>query len=804
MAKRLNFDVNGNVEDFTYVLSSRNFRHLGQLNTATNVVYKKNLNAADEISLSVYKQLDNVSCYVWDQIKNLKLLYIVELDEYFEIDVSMEETDANVKQIQGTSLCEAELGQLMLYDIEINTESDILRDEYLKPTIFYNEEEPENSLLNRLLEKAPHYKIGEVDETLKKIQRSFSINEKSIYDTLTSTIADEIDCLFLFDSATRTISAYDLETTCNKCGKRGEFTDVCPDCGSTSLTLGYGKDTAVYISRENLASQITVEADKDSVKNAFKLEAGDDLMTATIRNCLPNGSGYLVLFGEDQQEDMSAGLISKMAEYQTAYEGYENEYKAVMEEIYECIDDTLYYRSSMMPTVKQGDTDVTTEAAKLTAENLSPLAVTKLTDKTSLTTINNALKNYARIYVYSRYQIDAVGKSLTYNASTGTAVWTGYFTLTNYGDSEDKASTETISVEINTDYETFLEQKIKKLIQTEDETGESTIYDVLNIEFKEPDTLFNDAIKLYSLVRLTSFQDAIQGILDLLEEEKQENGEAEVYDVYYAKYKARLDAVADEMSVRNATLDEINERYKTKLARQNEIQTALNLETFLGPELWLEYSSYRREDTYSNDNYVSDGLSNEELFANAEEFIEKATVELEKATTFQYSLTTTMNNLLAVEEFAPIVDHFEVGNWIRVEADDEIYRLRLVSYQINFEELQTITVEFSDVTKTFRTSSDLESIASKVSNMSTNYSYIARQSSINENNLETLVEKFTTSDEVQKALKVLVQQNFDNLTSQIVTANKEIDELKQSNQSLTTQITAMKKDIEELKEAVKA
>ena len=45
----LNFDVTKNVEDFTFVLSTRNLTHLGQLNTVVNVVYKRNLNAADEI-----------------------------------------------------------------------------------------------------------------------------------------------------------------------------------------------------------------------------------------------------------------------------------------------------------------------------------------------------------------------------------------------------------------------------------------------------------------------------------------------------------------------------------------------------------------------------------------------------------------------------------------------------------------------------------------------------------------------------------------------------------------------------------
>ena len=39
-------------------------------------------------------------------------------------------------------------------------------------------------------------------------------------------------------------------------------------------------------------------------------------------------------------------------------------------------------------------------------------------------------------------------------------------------------------------------------------------------------------------------------------------------------------------------------------------------------DLWLEFVSYRREDTYENSNYISDGLDNAELFENALKFFE--------------------------------------------------------------------------------------------------------------------------------------------------------------------------------------
>ena len=45
-----------------------------------------------------------------------------------------------------------------------------------------------------------------------------------------------------------------------------------------------------------------------------------------------------------------------------------------MLQIYKCIDDGLYYQSGMMPKVEQGETDVTTEIAKLTEEEKDEFA----------------------------------------------------------------------------------------------------------------------------------------------------------------------------------------------------------------------------------------------------------------------------------------------------------------------------------------------------------------------------------------------------------------------------------------------
>lgn len=88
-----------------------------------------------------------------------------------------------------------------------------------------------------------------------------------------------------------------------------------------------------------------------------------------------------------------------------------------------------------------------------------------------------------------------------------------------------------------------------------------------------------------------------------------------------------------------------------------------------------------------------------------------------------------------------------------------------------------MAVEFSDVTRALHAASDVENIVNSVKKMSTDYSYISHQSNINNNNINDIVDKFTTSVEVQDAMKILINENFKYLTEQIVELHKEIDAL---------------------------
>ena len=787
MAINIKFDLAGNPEPPTIILATRNGNKLGQLYANTDSIELiDKFNDASEFSFTLNKYINGKLTNLWDKVVDFKLVYCKEWDMWFEITVELDEATETVKTVTCTQLGQSELSQIMLYNIEINTEDDIERDDY-KISILYDESDPEASILNRLIkDKAPHYSIIHVDPTIAKIQRSFSFDDKSIYDAF-EEIAEEIGCLFVFPSNSgdngkiqRTIAVYDLQQTCNECGHRGEFTDKCPKCESTNITNGYGKDTLIFVTSDELANDgIQLTTDTEAVKNCFKLEAGDDLMTATVRNCNPNGTDYIWYFSDAVKEDMSKELVDKLSSYDELYNYYYNEYESeidlnllnkynalvdkyvvynkdlqkietpivsysnLMNAYYNTVDLILYLKSSLMPSVEMSKTTAEEQVDLLKASSLSPVAVANI-NAASLATMNSAVLAMAKIIVKPTYKVQVNTSELIEDGDN--KFWKGDFVVTNYSDEEDTAISSIITVEVNGDLETFIEQKIEKALGKED-TDDLSISGLFEKEYDD----FCEELKKYALNPLIGFHDACQTCVDILIEQGvstgttwsngDEGSEGNLYENLYMPYYNKLKAIESEMKIREDEISVISGVYDldgnliTEGLQNNivtckeYIQDILDFEKYLGTELWIDFCAYRREDKFSNENYISDGLNNAELFKRALEFFEVAENEIYKSAELQHSISTTLNNLLAIPKFKCLVKHFELGNWIRVQVDGRIYKLRLLEYDIDFGNFDNISVEFSDVTKIKNSITDIKSILSQASSMATSYSSVQRQAS---------------------------------------------------------------------------
>lgn len=778
MGLRILFDVNHNPVQPTIILANRNGNKLGVIDNYYNLRLVDVFTDNPQMSFKITKESNGKQTNLWQDIVDFKLVWCKEWDFWFQIKVDLDDGNDVIKSIDCTPLCQAELSQLELYNIQINTETDIARSDY-QPTVIYNQDNASASTLDRITEKAPHYSISHVDSTIANIQRTFEFNGQSIKDGL-DKIATEIGCLIAYNNGSiddpngilgrvpaRSFSLYDLESNCNACGYRGEFTGVCPECHSTNITSGYGNDTTIFVTKDNLTEDVTFSTDVDSVKNCFHVVGGDDMMNDTIKNCNPDGSAYIWYITDDFKRDMTSALANKLDEYNESYSYYNNEYvcnvesqriesyndlidkyssfneslermpetfvgySSLMNGIYNAIDFELWLDSVMMPTVSVSGTNAAEQAGYLTSQKLSPCAVSNYS-RISLATADKNILSIAKILVRSTYKVEV--KTSSYDSSTHT--WTGNFVVTNYSDETDTAESDSISVLITDNYEKFVKQKINKILKDK----ETKDYDITEL-FKKTITVndnvyfggFVEELKKYGLKSLTVFHECCQSCIDILVEQGISdlktwgNKNPNLYNVFYVDYMNRLRAIDAEMACRESEIKVVKKLAKKLESERKTIQTALDFKTYLGETNWKEFCSYRRDGEYSNSNYVSDGLTNGELFKNARELLDKARKELYKSATLQHQITSTLKNLLLIPEFEKILNYFEVGNWIRIEVDGKIYKLRLTQYEIDFDNLSTLNVEFSDVLQIYDGRTDVQSILSKASSMSTSYNAVERQ-----------------------------------------------------------------------------
>lgn len=782
---KLRMDTSGNVEDISFVLAKKNGDKLGNITNVDNIVAKHSMKEASEFTFAAHKKIGNSIIKCWNDIKDFKLVWIPEWDMWYEITVEVNEKDENIKNVSGKTLGEAELSQIMLYGIEINTETDIAREDYKIPTTFYNSDHPEASLMDRLLrDKAPHYKIKHIDKSLMNLQRTFTFDDTSIYDAL-QEVSEELDCLFIFGCGSdengkpeRTISVYDLEANCVDCGNRDTFVHKCPKCGSTNIILGYGEYTNVFISRDNLADEITYSVDTDSVKNCMKLEAGDDLMTAAIRSCNPNGTDYIYYFPDAMREEMSPELQEKLKSYDALYEKYQsdynftindsfvtnynalvNKYKTYEENLkdteiknpivgypklmriyFDTIDMVQLLRNKLMPPVDKPDNNAKSQGEYLMA-NLPSSASTTSLKNLSVSTADNIMVMLAQSIVKGVFKVTVTNTTLSNN------VWKGKFNLENYADKDDKFTSQFVSISINENYESYVKQRIDSILARSDEN----YYDIVGL-FKQDMTVFKSQLKKYCLNTLQIFQKCCQSCIDMMVQQGiSSNSTSSIYGIntkvlyenVYIPYYNKMNAIQDEIKVREDELYTVEGKYnnQNQLVQDGiqieieriitEVQDALNFKNYIEIDLYKEFSSFIRMDKFSNDNYISDGLNNTDLLKNAIEFITVATKELFKSATLQHSITGTIKNFLRMKEFEPVTNNFKNGNWICVGIDDKVYQLRIVEYEIDFADTQNISVTFSDVISTPDGMTDLESILANSSKMATSYSGVVRQSTIN-------------------------------------------------------------------------
>ena len=455
-----------------------------------------------------------------------------------------------------------------------------------------------------------------------------------------------------------------------------------------------------------------------------KLSSYDLLYTDTVNNA-PLGL-------DSNIRTQYNNIVSKyQSHYKEYYKNSFNEYVKVINTINdtnkgtdiiaqyyaEAIEFNSFLQSAMLPSAVTSDVTSNGEKERLESaiNNGKFNAVGLPSNSVSQLILENAVKNYAKLYVRSGYMKMEI-KTTAFDVNNLT--WKGYIIITNYSDESDTSTTKEFSTTFTNDYATYLTQKAQKDI-ADAYKKDNTYFDVFSIE---EDSKFATALTLYNSDALINIYNAYESAMTVLS-----TSDNSGLNAIKNKYQNRLDLISKEVAIRENECNIVSHTYSLLSNRLNQIHDILSIQNYLGKDLYEEFTLYIREDEYSNTNFVSDSLTNPMVSSQAKLFLETANKELIKASTPQHTINTSIKYLALIPEFKPYITDFALNNWIRVECDGIVYRLRLIGFSIDFGTLSDISVEFSDVTIAPGFISDMQSLLQQASSMAGTYDYTVKQ-----------------------------------------------------------------------------
>lgn len=804
----------GKVERPILILRNKNFDELGAITNYENWHFEFHGNSINQISFSVSKYVNEVKCPYWDEIKDLRVIDVRSQDAeigygQFQIKVDYADSEQTIKTITGESL-EVELGQVLLRDLHINDEEDMsytideapekFKDGVFLPVTLKRDDTDylNRSLLDLVLkDKACHWswdtsdmtkyvvreKGGEA-EAVNLFQRTYTVDETSIYDFLTGEVASDANVIFTFDTYNRKISMKSL------------YEDDKND-----LAKVVGEDTEVLLSKNKLAESISIQSNSDSVKNSFYVKGGDDIITNYVAGANMNGSNYIFCFSDFQLKDMSNELQTALLDYQEMIDNPFNkeEFEEAFKNVVASKKQILYLTSEKMPSIdpttvastSQKEWETCKSDVGTIAKGDHKVGVHSLSGYTTdrHTSVDSMVKSLLQTYISSGYKIKILEEKIndvkypTYepikngSGETIKGIWKGYFQIQSLKDENDiypsltqikeDTSRYLLTMEVEEDNEDasyYTETRLKiameqadmcevakkmmELKKNKDINNESDFWKIIKGMY--------DYFNQFSYNRLKGFRDGIDACISVLCEMNSEDDitSTKLYE-QYARTLEMFDGNEDGLFLFDgynytfALIPKIEKQIKeeeNKLESRTKvlqaIQDSMNFKSFLDKRnatlsgrkvtLYEEYLANLREDTYSNDNYISDNCSSvDDMMNKAKELVDDAMMELRKACVLQRQISTSTKNLFLLEEFETLWDKFNIFNYIRVKTDDELFKLRITDVVWDEASPDSLDVTFSENVESLGMLeddiNDVQSILDKASTIATSYSYTAKQ-----------------------------------------------------------------------------
>lgn len=664
----------------------------------------------------------------YDKIEALRLLYLENFG-YFEIQ-GPELTGDGIKECKNITAYSLEytLSQKYLDDFYVNTgEVDSIEvinaddENYIVPVTLYNPSNKKLSLLHLVLDKIYGWQIGHVDPALQTLSRQFEVDRESIYDFLMNEVCEKFNCYIVFDTINNTINLYAESLTSKFIGDgitntfaisppfaqigtvsvdgykttRWEYNSITgtltlediPESGAHIEVVDGALtewETDVFVTFDNLAQEVKIDYDADSIKTRLTVTFGEDGDIREANLGLPyitDLSYYYTIdwMGQDLYDSYTA-YLQKTNQYQSQYTNNSQEMLDIAGYI-DFEENRLSLGYSIVQSVS-AETVGTYYIRGGTAPNYYYTEV-------SLPSEYNVNTTY--------YRIDTANLNET-KVSNLFTVLKKYFNNEEDWKSElNKLSSDFQFMETYTlDY---LSTELEKVDtdRTTDASAETAINNFLSEMWEQ---IGRTPLKMlyyepYKKVQITNMESGWS------QKDNTNYG-------YYYPVVLLLNSIEVAIAKRDKIIENYENQYREIQQSNISISNELNMANNFTEGQLIRLSAFIREDElHLDDIVITDQDSVADTFKIQQDAMETGRIELQKLCQPQLQFSMSMANIYALSEFEPIIDQFQLGKVIKVGLrPDYIKQSRLLQVDINFDNFSDFSCEFGELTS-LRTQSDI-------------------------------------------------------------------------------------------------
>lgn len=286
------YDINNKLIQPKLFLANPNKDYIGD-GTIQNVNHPSvtlKFNNMWEISFDVYEYLNGEYYDYYDKLENKRLVEVQNL-AWFQIVECQEYDNDETKERYKSIKC------LTLENELVGKKVDDINGVFA----LFDESDLQHSIMH-IFTANTGWSISYIDPLLLNKYRVFNIDSAQIYNCLTTDISKSYECVFVFNTYYKTISAYKLSNI--------------------------GTTTDIVISRKNILKEWIKQSSSDQIVTKLKVLGSDDV---DIRAVNPTGMNYLINLDYFMTTEwVSQGLIDAWNVYKTKQTNYLTTYNTTL------------------------------------------------------------------------------------------------------------------------------------------------------------------------------------------------------------------------------------------------------------------------------------------------------------------------------------------------------------------------------------------------------------------------------------------------------------------------------------------